>query len=106
MWQPGETSHFRASDHIRAIHAHARGKLIDYAVVNLRPITSAMKRRYAREAAMPVENDIDTIFRMGLKVAAGNLASRGDKVRHDPAATAAIVLRLAQEGRRRRVNRT
>lgn len=102
MSQPGETSDFRASDHVRAIHRHAGGKLLDYAVINIRPITSAMKRRYARESAVPVENDIDVIFKMGLKVMAGNLAQLSDKVRHDPAATAAVVVKLAQEGRRRR----
>ena len=36
---------------------------------------------------MPVENDIDAIFKMGLKVMAGNLAQHGEKVRHDPDAT-------------------
>jgi uncharacterized cofD-like protein len=102
MWQPGETTGFRASDHIRAIHQHAGGKLLDYAVINVRPITSAMKKRYAREAALPVENDLDAIYRMGLKVVAGNLAQLTGQVRHDPAATAAVVLKLAQEGRRRR----
>ena len=102
MWQPGETTNFRASDHIRAIHQHAGGKLLDYAVVNIRPIPSAVKKRYAREAALPVENDIDAIYRMGLKVMAGNLAQHTGKVRHDPAATAAVVVKLAQEGRRRK----
>ncbi len=102
MWQPGETSHFKASDHIRAMHRHAGGKFLDYAVVNIRAITSAVKKRYAREDAMPVENDIDTIFRMGIKIMAGNLALHGTKVRHDPQATAAVVMKLAQEGRRRR----
>ena len=105
MWQPGETMNFRASDHVRAIHKHAGGKLLDYAVVNIRPIPSAVKRRYARESALPVENDIDTIFKMGLKVMAGKLAQLSDKVRHDPAATAAVVVRLAQEGRRRKEGR-
>ncbi|MBZ5726248.1 MAG: YvcK family protein [Acidobacteriia bacterium] len=102
MWQPGETMEFRASDHIRAIHRHARGKFLDYAVVNIRAITSAMKKRYARQAALPVENDIDAIFKMGLKVMAGNLAQHSDKLRHDSAATAAVVVKLAQEGRRRK----
>jgi uncharacterized cofD-like protein len=101
MWQPGETTEFRASDHVRAINRHAGEKLLDYALINIRPITSAVKKRYLRESAAPVENDIDELFKMGLKVMAGNLASRGDKVRHDPAATAAMVLRLAQEVRRR-----
>jgi uncharacterized cofD-like protein len=106
MWQPGETVEFRASDHIRAIHRHAGGKFLDYAVINVRSITSAVKKRYAREAAQPVENDIDALMKMGLKVMAGNLASRSEKARHDPGATAAVVIRLAQEGRRRRNGQT
>jgi uncharacterized cofD-like protein len=104
MWQPGETSEFSASDHVRALHRHAGGKFLDYAVVNIRAITSAMKQRYAREAALPVENDLDALFKMGLKVMAGNLASHGDTVKHDPAATAAVVVKLAQEGRRRKAS--
>jgi uncharacterized cofD-like protein len=106
MWQPGETMEFRASDHIRAINKHAGGKLLDYAVVNIRPITPAMKKRYARQSALPVENDLDALFRMGLKVMAGNLAVTSGMVRHDPAATATVALKLAQEGRRRRNGRT
>jgi uncharacterized cofD-like protein len=102
MWQPGETMEFRASDHIRAVHRHAGGKFLDYAVVNSRPILPAIKKRYARQAALPVENDVDAIFKMGLKVMAGNLAQHTDKVRHDPVATAAIAIKLAQEGRRRK----
>jgi len=102
MWQPGETMEFRASDHIRAVHQHAGGKFLDYAVVNSRPILPAMRKRYARQEALPVENDVDAIFAMGLKVMAANLAQHTDKVRHDPAATAAVAIKLAQEGRRRR----
>ena len=102
MRQPGETTDFRASDHIRAIHRHARGKFLDYAVVNVRPIAPALRQRYARQSAMPVENDLDAIFRMGLRVMTENLAQQSGKVRHDPEATAAAVMKLAQEGRRRR----
>jgi len=101
MWQPGETTEFRASDHIRAVERHAGGKFLDYAVINVRPIPKAVKKRYERQSAMPVENDIDAIFKMGLKVMAGNLVRRADKIRHDPAATAAVVIKLGQEGRRR-----
>lgn len=106
MWQPGETTNFRASDHIRAIHQHARGKLLDYAVTNIRPIKAALKKRYAREEALPVENDIDAIFKMGVKVMAGNLVGNADRVRHDPEATAAVTVQLAEEGRRQKLDRT
>jgi len=105
MSQPGETTHFRASDHIRAIHQHARIRLLDYAVINTAPITPAMKKRYARQEATPVENDTERILKMGVKVIAGNLVWRGEKVRHDPGTTAAVAVKLAQEGRRRKLGR-
>ncbi len=101
MSQPGETDDFSASDHVRSIHRHARGKLLDYAVVNIRPITQAMKKRYARRAALPVENDMEELFRMGLKVIAGNLARHGETLKHDPDATASVAVKLALENRRR-----
>lgn len=106
MWQPGETTGFTASDHIRALHRHAGGKLLDYAVINIRPIPLAVKKRYAREAALPVENDLDRLLGLGVKVMAGKLAQLSEKVRHDPAATAAVVIKLAQEGRQRKNSRT
>jgi len=102
MWQPGETMDFRASDHIRAIERHAGRGLLDYAVVNTRPIPRALQRRYARQAAQPVANDLEALARMGLKVMSGELAQLTGVVRHDPAATAAMVVKLAQEGRRRK----
>jgi uncharacterized cofD-like protein len=102
MWQPGETTHFLASDHVRAIHQHAGGKFLDYAIFNIRPISSAMKKRYAKEEALPVEVDIDALFKLGLKVKGGNLAHHSDKLRHDPGMSAAVAVSLAQEGRRRR----
>jgi uncharacterized cofD-like protein len=104
MWQPGETMNFRASDHIKAINQHARTRLLDYAVVNIRPIRRELKQRYAREQAMPVENDVDRLFRMGVQVVAGNLLQQSERVRHDPDQIAAVAVRLAREGRQRRAN--
>ncbi|HXK01388.1 MAG TPA: uridine diphosphate-N-acetylglucosamine-binding protein YvcK [Verrucomicrobiae bacterium] len=103
MWQPGETTEFTASDHVRAIYRHAGRGLLDYAVVNVRSITSRLKKRYAREDALPVEIDLDKLQKLGLKVLSANLASLTDQVRHDPAATAAVVVKLAQEAQRRRL---
>jgi uncharacterized cofD-like protein len=105
MSQPGETTAFSASDHVRALRKHARGKILDYAIVNIRPIRPAMKTRYARQQALPIENDIDALFKLGVKVIAGNLAQHGETLKHDPAATAAVAIKLAQEGRRLRNSR-
>ncbi len=104
MWQPGETVNFTASDHIRAIHKHAGGKLIDCAVINVAPIQMAVRKRYERLQALPVENDLERISKMGVRVVSGKLLQESKKVRHDPEAAAAVAVRLAHEGRRRRMN--
>lgn len=106
MWQPGETIHFSAADHVAVIHKHARSKLLDYAVVNSRPVSEPLRRRYARQRARPVENDLDRLSRMGLSVITRDLLQESDRVRHDPAAMAAVVLELAQQSRQRRSERS
>jgi uncharacterized cofD-like protein len=103
MWQPGETSNFTASDHIRAIEKHAAGRLLDYAIVNTAPILTSLRERYASQQALPVENDLERIEQMGIKVVGGNFLQQSHKVRHNPEEIAAVAMRLAREGRSRRL---
>lgn len=103
MWQPGETIRFRASDHIRAIHQHAGEKLIDTAVVNCSAIRPAMRRRYAREKVEPVENDLEAIRAMGIRVVKAELLQNTEVVRHDPRRAANVALRLVRANRRKRI---
>jgi uncharacterized cofD-like protein len=102
MWQPGETIDFRASDHIRAIRRHAGGKIIDCAVMNTTALTPAMRRRYALENVSPVENDLDAVRELGVEPVTAKLLKKGTKVRHDPAAIAAVAMDLAHKGRLKR----
>jgi uncharacterized cofD-like protein len=110
MWQPGETMHFSASEHVEAIERHAGRRLIDYVVLNTRPIAAELRRKYAAQRVYPVEMDIPRLQEMGVRVVTGSLLAKSDLVRHEPAAAAAIAIRLAEEGRRnrrkRRVRRT
>jgi uncharacterized cofD-like protein len=99
MWQPGETIQFTASDHIEAIHQHAGRRLVDVAAVNTRPIPERLRRRYEQQQARPVVNDLDRLTAMGIRIVARELASVGEKVRHDPAAIADLVIGLAAESR-------
>ncbi len=103
MWQPGETSKFRASDHVRSILHHAPKLHLDYAILNSRPVRPALRARYARMAAKPVENDADAIRKLGIEIVLSDLLEENEKVRHNPAIIAGIALGLAHEGRRRRL---
>jgi uncharacterized cofD-like protein len=102
MWQPGETVNLSASDHVKAILKHSGEGLLDCVVVNTRPISSSLKRRYAREKAQPVENDLDRLRELGLTIVSAELLEQKTAVRHDPVALARIVLDLATAGRQRR----
>jgi len=102
MWQPGETISYKASDHVRAIYRHSVNGLLDCVAVNTRPISGAMRRRYAAERVFPVENDIPRLEEMGLEVIGRNLLARGQKVRHEPAVIAAIAVEIAAQARGRR----
>jgi uncharacterized cofD-like protein len=103
MWQPGETINFSASQHVKAIHEHARRKLTDCVILNTAPIPPAMKRKYARAHVKPVENDIEELNALGIKVVADDLvgdpAAVQHKVRHNPAALARILMDLASRSR-------
>lgn len=119
MSQPGETDHFRASDHVAALlrhagRAHSRS-LIDVCVINTRPVGGKVVDRYRARDARPVENDIENLERMGLRVigadllrmSAGKAPNRvPEKIRHDQSVLAAIALELAQQGLRSKLKLT
>jgi uncharacterized cofD-like protein len=99
MWQPGETLQFTAADHVTAIHEHAGRRLIDCAIINTRPITAPLQQKYAAKEARPVENDLDRLAELGVKVVAREFVLESEKVRHNPDVIAEVAIHLAGEAR-------
>jgi hypothetical protein len=67
-----------------------------------------LRRRYAAEAAAPVEYDGDAIRAMGIEVVEAELLGKAwkgseqrSKARHDARAIASVALALAERGRAR-----
>jgi uncharacterized cofD-like protein len=102
MWQPGETMSFTAADHVAALTEHAGMSLLDCVVLNTRPIGPAILEKYSQQMALPVENDLERLKGMGVRIVGRDLVEESEKIRHDPAATAAVAMELAAEGRLRR----
>ncbi len=100
MWQPGETEHYSAADHVRAIYNHAPGLTFDYAVVSANRIPAALRRRYARGNALPVEVDTRELEKLGVEVLSEKLTAKGAVVRHDPDLVADLLVRLARSNRK------
>jgi uncharacterized cofD-like protein len=110
MSQPGETTNFRASDHVEAIHRHTKLPILDVCVINSHPIRGKVLDRYQAHAARPVENDIENLERLGLKVIAADLVRTSGKriegkIRHDSTVTGAVAFELAQKAYRRKLRK-
>lgn len=110
MSQPGETTNFRASDHVDAIYRHTRKPILDVCVVNTHPIRGKVLDRYQARAARPVENDLENLEKLGLKVVAADLLRISgkqvkEKIRHDSNVLGAIAFELAQKGFKRKMKK-
>ncbi len=103
MTQPGETSHYTAADHVRALLEHARLPIVRYVALNQQPVPSAVLQRYARQRAAPVANDLDEIRKLGVEPVMGDLVAVDRVVRHEPARLAELILNLAAKARPARV---
>jgi uncharacterized cofD-like protein len=107
MSQPGETTNFRASDHVEAIHRHAKRPIVDVCILNTHPIRGKALDKYEAQAARPVENDIENLEKMGLKVVGDDLVRMSGKkadakIRHDSSVIGAIAIELAKKAYKRK----
>ncbi len=100
MTQPGESLHYTAADHLRAIERHAGRELFDYVVLNTHPLSPALRKRYAAQRAELVANDIAQVCALGIKPVCAELSAEEDHVaRHDARRLAQLVLNLAIQPR-------
>jgi len=94
MTQPGETTGFTASDHLRALYDHVGPGWIDYIIVNTRRVAPAQREKYAREGAAPVVFDEHRLVRLGVRVIRADLLEETELARHDPDKLARTLIRL------------
>ncbi|MGZ4031005.1 MAG: uridine diphosphate-N-acetylglucosamine-binding protein YvcK [Tumebacillaceae bacterium] len=83
MTQQGETDHYTASDHVKAIYDHINEPLFDYILVNSAPIPPAVVEQYREKQAAPVVADLWNLQNMGLHVIARNFLHYSIYARHD-----------------------
>jgi uncharacterized cofD-like protein len=94
MTQPGETTGFTVSDHLRVITEHV-GPIVTDVLVHSGELSKELIDRYAAQGAAPVVVDREEIEASGVRVREADLISHGDTnrgVRHD-------AQRLAEEVR-------
>lgn len=97
MTQSGETDNYKASEHIEAVVAHAKSKLIDYCILNLARIPPEFLEKYRKEHAFPVVADSQQVEEMGFTVIKDDLLSTKNYVRHDSQKLAKIIVDLIEK---------
>ncbi len=102
MTQPGETDHFTASDHIKAIYDHVEKPLFDVAIINNEVPPPTIQEKYAEKGQKMVLPDIDRIQEMGCRVIADNLLLYRSVVRHDAERISSHIERLIDERMQKR----
>lgn len=99
MTQPGETDNYSARQHLETIKNYAPEIHFDFVIVNDRRITKEQSERYALEGAhqIGIDNDpIDSVLDQSTQVIRAPLLENGEKVRHDSALLARVVLACRQ----------
>jgi uncharacterized cofD-like protein len=100
MTQPGETDNYTARQHLETIKSYAPEIHFDYVIVNDRRITQDQSERYALEGAHQIgidEDSIDSVLDQSTQVIRTNLLEDGEKVRHDSALLARVVMACRQQ---------
>jgi uncharacterized cofD-like protein len=92
MTQPGETSGFSLTDHVRAIKRHTGNNFLDVVVVNNRPIPEAIVGRYRASGSEPVYPTPGELDRIGVCCELGDVLEAEGVVRHNPSKLARLLI--------------
>jgi uncharacterized cofD-like protein len=94
MTQPGESSGFKASDHVSAIIRHIGQGVITHVLVNRGHVKPNVLERYKEVGAEYVEPDEDAIEMLGVRPIHGNFIDDSNLVRHHSAKLAAHIFKI------------
>jgi uncharacterized cofD-like protein len=103
MTQPGETDNYTARQHLETIKSYAPEIHFDFVIVNDKRITKEQSERYALEGAHQIGIDDDSdesiasVLDQSTVVIRANLLKDDEKVRHDSALLARVVLACKQQ---------
>lgn len=96
MTQPGETDHYKVSDHLTAIRNHIGEQIFRYVIVHDGEIPVKVLERYAEQGAAAVEVDHEAVASMGCEVISGKLVKFVQYLRHDEEKLSEQIVRLIQ----------
>ena len=95
MTKHGESDGFAASDFVSEIRTYLENGKLDYVVLNKGGLPDKLTKRYEKEKAYPVENDVIQVKKLAKNVIERPIAAAGTLLRHDTGKIARIIIDLA-----------
>lgn len=96
MTQVGETTNFKASEHLKALYENSTENLVSTIIVN-NEMPVALVDRYKQEGATAVVPDYEELEKMNVKIAAAPILNEELLVRHDPEKLADVIIKVISE---------
>ena len=98
MTEPGQTSNYTLSDHVKAITDHVGEGVVDYCIYDTGEIVPEIIRKYNEDGRDLVEQDTAKAKAMGMHLLKRDLATvDGERIRHNPDSIAAAIVELICE---------
>jgi uncharacterized cofD-like protein len=96
MSQPGETTGFSVSEHIKSIEEHVGFRFIDSVLVNDAKVKPSVIKRYHEDGAHPIEIDHDTLDGMNINIIQSRMVDYNERneVRHNTKKVSAMIFSL------------
>ncbi|AIY80754.1 YvcK family protein [Clostridium botulinum] len=98
MTQPGETTKFKVSDHLKVLQKYGGKDIVNYVVANVGEVENELKEKYKLEDAELVKLDSEAVNNLGIKIIGDNLVkvSKGF-IKHDADKLAQVLVDTIME---------
>jgi len=96
MSQPGETTGFSVSEHIKSIEEHVGFRFVDSVLVNDAKVKPSVIKRYHEEGSHPIEIDYKMLDELNINVIQSRMVDYNERneVRHNTKKVAAMIFSL------------
>lgn len=103
MTQPGETTNFNVSDHIKEIYKYCGENSIDYVIANVGKIDDVLIKRYYNEKnSKLVALDREEVEALNVKIIEGDLVNvRYNYIRHDANNLSELIIKTIELDKRK-----
>lgn len=97
MTQPGETDNYTVSMHVKALLDHAGIGIVDYVLVNNKPISASLQSFYAKKGQYPVIIDEEAIHKLGVGFIKADLINETNVIHHDSNKLTNNIIKIAYD---------